>query len=623
MPATGSKQHRDRILVSIGVAQPEELDELPGVLLAAERMAAWGEQNGYRSVHIHDGPIGKKDNPVTLERIRGEVTAAIKAVHEHSELSRLIIFFAGHGSAIDRRDQYWLLSNWWTDSNEAIKVSGLQRILEFYGPRQVSIIADACQELDAKFMDVIGSAVLLRPKPEEDPEQYELDRFLAADAGLKSFMVKATDDTEAYCLFTEVLLDALEGDAKSAFVNTDKGSCVTSESLYTYLKTEVPLAAGRLNLAMIPRPYPGFLTDKVYLERSSLTALGGGGNKGFAGELRRSRAAPAVELERAGGPRDTDRIEAEKDERDERRRGMLEEAGDAPLPDSFESGCGIALWGIPAVNVSASGARVEPNPHEPEHWHRLWLDTFVDGETWADVVVDLIDGRSAYVCGVAGFISALHVYSEVEAGLLHYRVGRGPPGPEALDLLAKANAGLLDEASLISAAARIRLMKHEILTIGCISAQFYDAVRDVESIRRVASYYCVHRQIVPIDVALLSGGRIHAEGGKLFVDIAPTKRREPRTADERGLPFTYSETKGWQRAPVGGRAPWMRAGWGAVETANYDASAHQWRDAALAVLPHLAPGPFSMVKPDGRDALAALVGITDRSTETQYATAGM
>ena len=616
------KVHQSRVLVSIGVSKPEFLDELPGVITAAERMAAWGEANGYHSVLLHDAATKEHDAlDVTVERIREEIEWAIRSVTSERELERLIIFFAGHGSALDP-DQYWLLTKWRRNSNEAIKVRKLQRMLEFYGPRQVAIIADACQENAREFDDVIGSAILLRPQPEEEPEQFELDRFLAADAGKKSFMVKAQGTEEAYCLFSEVLLDALEGDAEQAFEKGTGDPCVTSQSLFTFLKQEIPIAAGRLNLAMKPRPEAGFVTDRVYLRKSKSIGPGsGGGNKGLRGDLRRRRSVPRVELSKSYGPPDKHRVEIDDIDREKRRQSMLESAGGAPLPDRFESRCGVAVWGAAVAQVAASSGRVEPNPEMPENWFRLWLPRSRDGMDWADMVVDFDDGRSAYVCAVAGFIAALQVYSPSENGILHYDVDRGAPSATALDLLAKANSGLLNETQLLEAAAVLRHQKHEILTIGPISSQFYDAIRDVDSIRRVASFYRVHKQVVPLDVALLTGGRIYAEGRQLLVDIVEVPERKPRTEVEANYPYTYAATPGWERAEIGGRAPWLRGGWGAIETATCDASARSWRDAALKVVEHLAPGPFTFVKPGGREALTALVGIESHRLKPTYATA--
>jgi hypothetical protein len=53
----------------------------------------------------------------------------------------------------------------------------------------------------------------------------------------------------------------------------------------------------------------------------------------------------------------------------------------------------------------------------------------------------------------------------------------------------------------------------------------------------------------------------------------------------------------------------MRSGWTAVPTAQFDDSAHAWRDRASEVVAYLAPSPFTLVEEEGREALANLVGI--------------
>ncbi|MBY3544793.1 hypothetical protein HFN69_21990 [Rhizobium laguerreae] len=128
-----------------------------------------------------------------------------------------------------------MLSNWNKRPTEAVKISSLQRVLEYYGPEQVTIIGDACQEFSARFMDVIGSAIL--DKTEEHRRDFELDRFFSVDAGSQAFMIKAKGEKEAFCLFTEVMLDAaLEGDAPEKYFETIDGSRhITSQTLARYL----------------------------------------------------------------------------------------------------------------------------------------------------------------------------------------------------------------------------------------------------------------------------------------------------------------------------------------------------------------------------------------------------
>ena len=63
----------------------------------------------------------------------------------------------------------------------------------------------------------------------------------------------------------------------------------------------------------------------------------------------------------------------------------------------------------------------------------------------------------------------------------------------------------------------------------------------------------------------------------------------------------------------------MRQAWGAIETADCDESAEEWRALALSAKQHIGAGPFSTVKRDGRDALFALARIADsRKTLDTY-----
>jgi hypothetical protein len=199
----------DRIFVSVAVSKPEQLANLPGALTAARRMAKWAADNDYNVVAVDDSV-----NPVTRDLLRDKLISAIDEVHEEGPLRRFVLFFAGHGAIKGINEPYWLLSDWWTEPEEAIDLVTFQRMLRYYGPKQVALIGDACQVVHRDFLDVKGSSIL--PRRDEQPSKFELDQFFAADAGEQAFMIKANGSSEPFCIFTEVLLDALEGDAIGA-----------------------------------------------------------------------------------------------------------------------------------------------------------------------------------------------------------------------------------------------------------------------------------------------------------------------------------------------------------------------------------------------------------------------
>ena len=628
----------NRIFISIGVSRPGGgLEPLPGAITAAKRMAAWAQAQGYTPLLLHDEALPE----ITIDLLRDEITQAINKITDQTALQRLVVFFAGHGAALAMGDQYWILTHWHKRTTEAIKVSSLQRMLEYYGPRQVSIIGDACQEFSSRFMDLVGSAVL--DKPDEAQQPYELDQFFAVDVGKQAFMVKASGTQESFCVFTEVLLDALEGDGQeSSFETIGKARHVTSQSLARYLVGNVEREAGKYGVSMSPRPRPGFYTDTVYLtlpkpppkpprprkkagtasSRSGLP-LGGGisdldavlqtgtapAAKGKA-PLRSVSKAMLVKPGRASTALAGQAAAALQDARENSRKAFFDAVAGVAVRDHFETGCGICVSGADVVQVQAAFGQVSAVQGQP-NWFRIHLHTgAASGPGWTDTLVTLADGRVVPVCAVDGFVAALHIIDAASLSLFHRPIGGAEhEGKEAIDLLARMHAGLPDLQTARDATALLRNGKHWIITLGCVAAQFHDAVRDVDSLRAMAAFYAMHHQPVPLDILLYGGGALFDADGRLYADIPAVAARQARTGQQSHPGFTCGPTPAFQRWPVAGRIPWMRQAWGAVETAQCDPSAADWRRQALSAMEFLAPGLFTIARPEGHEALARLAGI--------------
>ncbi|WKL52005.1 hypothetical protein Q1W70_21480 [Pseudomonas kielensis] len=372
----------ERIFVAIAVSRPGGgLDPLPGAITAAERMAAWARGQGYITVLLHDGNLPE----ITVELLREAISQAINQVTDHALLKRLVIFFAGHGAALAVGDQYWILTHWKKDSSQAIKVSALQRMLEYYGPRQVSVIGDACQEFSAQFINLVGSAVLFQPDEEQRP--YELDQFFAVDVGKQAFMIKAQGEQKDFCLFTEVLLDALEGDAQGDFFDAEGADrLVTSQSLARYLDSTLAQQAGKYGVRMVARPRPGFYTDRTYLKIPGPPVLPEPPSIHFNAEINlpTAGAAPWIELEppmlqarvravdkaRLKAPRSAKAALASQTRalqagREARRKAFVSEVDSAPVRDHFETGCGLCVSGAEVISVQASSAEVSAIDGQP------------------------------------------------------------------------------------------------------------------------------------------------------------------------------------------------------------------------------------------------------------------
>jgi hypothetical protein len=285
---------------------------------------------------------------------------------------------------------------------------------------------------------------------------------------------------------------------------------------------------------------------------------------------------------------------------------LVDEIEKDAVREHFETGCGICISGAAIVPVEASHARLSRVATQP-NWIRVHLPQDDLQSAWTDTLVTLRDGQIVPICAIWGFISALHVGEGLSLTLLHRPFDmQSHQAFLAIDLLARLHTGDLSREDIIDAAARLRDEKHEVITIGCIVAQFYDVIRDVDSLRNMAYFYAARGQPIPLDIILYGGGTLSEENGRLYATIKAVQLRQARSEGERIRPFTSAATPEVWRYPVAGRIPWMRQAWGALATVGCDASAASWRKDALAAMDFLGPGLFSSIRPAGRCAIARL-----------------
>jgi hypothetical protein len=640
----------NRIFVSIGVSKPNDLARLPGAISAAEGMAQWARDNGYLTLLLHDEMVPE----ITIDILRVRITELITGVTKRTDLKRLVIYFAGHGASLGVGDIYWVLTNWNKRTTEAIRVISLQRMLEFFGPEQVSVIGDTCQEFTARFMDLDGSAVLDRPEPAEDRRRFELDRFFASDAGLQAFMIKASGEGDKdFCLFTEVLLDALEGDARDVYYeDVDERRLVTSQSLTKYLERVVAIEAGRHGVRMTPSLSPGFWSDRTYLtitgRQSQLGGLDhilssndkptlpGGELGGLLGEVgaiqgglggvlgggsRVLKSASPHSLRRVRPelqPRDNmsePHMASDSLERELRRVEIFEELRSVGVLAKLHEGCGLSVSGVKVKKIQLANGELVRVHRQPE-WYEVRLDPGVDDRyVWSDTLITLKDGRILSACVVKNFFTSAHFSDPATLSLWHSSIEERTSVLSTLEVLADLHAGQLNEKNIIGIGAAMRHGKHRVMTKGCIAAQFYDAIRDIDSLRSIAAFYAKRRQPVPLDIILYGGGTISEVDEKLYACIPAVKRRQPRTEEESRHPFTYEDTPVFSQHPIAGRVPWMRQAWSALETVSCDPSARAWREQAMRASKFLTPGTFTVLRSEGAAALARLAGISIKRIE--------
>ncbi|HEX7930832.1 MAG TPA: hypothetical protein VF470_08015, partial [Sphingomicrobium sp.] len=167
----------------------------------------------------------------------------------------------------------------------------------------------------------------------------------------------------------------------------------------------------------------------------------------------------------------------------------------------------------------------------------------------------------------------------------------------------------LNEASDL--AVNLRMMKHVNPVLGVISAYLYDAVGDVDSIRRMAYFYVHHNQAIPFDIAFLADlGTQGSADGSLRAEVPALGERRPRTRNEGAVPWTTAATLKVE-GPVAGRMPWMRQGWPHV--ASPTRAERMMMGEVLRVMPRLTSSRFTTFDRDGGTQAARLLQLEEQS----------
>lgn len=273
-----------------------------------------------------------------------------------------------------------------------------------------------------------------------------------------------------------------------------------------------------------------------------------------------------------------------------------------PLTDDWR----IVVSGASVRAVSAlDGGAIGPQAND------IWSGTAECG--FADLAVKLEDGREAYVCALRGFTAKLAFSRAGEPSIVYRPSGAAHHRDrDVLSLLARSGAGLLSTRSTGAVAAEVRQEKHADPTLGCVAAYLYDAIVDIDSIRKTASYYPRCGQLVPLDVAILLGETIRfASDGTLTVDISATSRREPRMDAEAARPFTFEPTPAVPNARIAGLRPWMRMGWYALDALLTEGAAEDWRRNLMQQRSMLTAAAFTMMK----EPTLAIIGRRDEKAD--------
>jgi hypothetical protein len=587
------------VAIAIGVADARPLVYLSGALNGARAFHEWASKLGYESALVTDED---EERPVTIERLRSELERLLKRGEQ--PIHRMLVYFAGHGLIREAEEGLWLLSDW-HEQLRAVAVEGLKRRLYMHDIQQIAIFSDSCRSLppDIDAADLTPDPVLGRGpyRPESAPP---IDKFIAGQDGSATFMVPGSNPEDDRCLFSGLLIEGLWGVHPEAFSAAFAGR-ITSNSLGTFLKSEVPKLAQRYQRKLIPNVSPTFPEgDNFYFSIGAApptpTFQPWPPAEAIADMGPRARPSAIRELERGGaeaepaelafthmfthitklaitrpGPSVAERIQTQEQPNSSLGTGFSVEGGEV-----------YAVWTQPGVVAER---------YQRDKWWRIGMGP---NSPFAPVLVEFMDGMFAAITVVPNFIIALLREPRGVASLVYEpSYWQGEVSTVTKIAIARMEAEGLRADDAADLVLELRKLKHQALVLGVISAYLYDSIGDVDGIRQIAYYYASEGQPIPYDVALLAQVRGEPFNGLTRVRIPSVARREPRSEHEREHPWAYSATPETVGV-VGGLWPWMRQGWTflddltPVESTLVDAR-------FLDLIPFVERGRFTTLNPEG------------------------
>lgn len=599
------------VAICIGVAGSVPTKYLAGAINGARDFEQWASRQGYETALIVDEP-----DAVTIGVLRARIESLLRSSPD--PIHRIIVYFAGHGLIREIEEGLWLLSDW-RDELRAVAVEILKRRLTMYGARQVSIISDACRSLPADIAqaDLVPDPVLgAGPKPVDMTVAF--DRFIAAQDGAEAFMIPGADPADDRCLFSGVLIEGLWGIAglhaqPFARLEPDK---ITSRSLAAYLQAEATARAKDYGLTLVPSVSPTFPDgDDYYFSKDPNTTLPKFAPWPPVKKTPESKleydvhialeGKSVVQFDWTSSVDISSGTSREVEQPPSAYQGVLDELRAAPgiyTGLSVQSRQTTRLW-------LSSGAVSRPVGSS-----RTWSVSGRGGaelQDCAPALVEFSDGLFAAIVVLPRLFASLSRDDYGATRIVYCNL------QDSAAILAPTEAALsaLDRGALrtdeaTDLAAELRRWKHADPVLGVISAYLYDAIGDVESIRRLAGFYVQYGQAIPYDIALLGGLRGEGTDSGFVVEIPEVEERRPRTDLEKGLSWTYSAMPAC-KGMVAGFWPWLRQGWTFLDNPT-DFGSPLILPGLVELRSSLMKSRFTTLETDAATELARLCGLRPR-----------
>lgn len=230
----------NRCAVVIGVNKTGGLPPLQAAVSDAEQFADWAQKQGIAVKLLTDA----NGSGVSLADIKKEIKAFVDA----GTFSQMIVYFSGHGVLRGPDYELWLLSGAPTDPNEAVNVPGSITYGRNVGIPHLVIISDACRSAAGGLAMAYGQGSTIFPyiPPTRPPE---VDTFYATRPGDPAYESQTPDMTR-HGIFTQCLLEGLNGSVPEVIVQNQTKWVVPSRKMKTYLVKEIPDVAAAMSIQL-------------------------------------------------------------------------------------------------------------------------------------------------------------------------------------------------------------------------------------------------------------------------------------------------------------------------------------------------------------------------------------
>ncbi|MCW8060181.1 caspase family protein [Agrobacterium tumefaciens] len=572
-----------KLCLTIGVSKSPPLSYLPGAITVAHEIAAWAKQSGFTTETITD----EGNTSVTVGRIRQKL---LDMLPQNEEIELFILHFAGHGFRTGAEQNVWLPSDWYQEMR-GISVEGLKKQLYRHGIKSLSIFSDACRSLppDIETADIAVDPVL--PRGPFDAAQPVVDRFSAVMDGEKAFMLKGDKEAPARCIFSTVILEGLSGRRGEAF-DKHLPDCVIPESLALFSKDRMKEIGERYRLKCSPDFATGIPRDHaIYFQRGKSSGGDMPAPKWPQPPKASNDGKLITEFKDVLAMRRNDEREVQDRQRYIRRSFSV---GRAFLRD----GTNLVILGRTAKRIWATASvRQNAGPDRPSEYR-----VSTEGVTAVQILIEFHDG---VVASAVIYDALITVLSRDKRGVIGWTcvsqwMEVQPQIENSIEVIASLQLGNLPADKVDGIAAELREMKHVNPTLGAISSYLYDYSGDIDSIRRMAYFYCYHRQAIPFDVAFMGLLPFDGHRSGFRTNVPAVGAREPSPQND-AVPRWITRATPAARGDIAGLWPWLRQGWQFIEDPEPEEKvpAETLRD----VIPFLMPSQFSSFRKDGADIL--------------------